>query len=110
MLITPEFLKKHDNPADIRFISDQVRTEYNAEGESYTNLKAGQQITEFIREEGFLAPILIYTSVINVQLTRYVKEYKMVGSACGPQILHKYLEALGARRKDDTEWAKYDGF
>jgi len=107
--VNREFIKKHDNPGDIRFISDQVRVESNAKGESYKNWTAGQQITKFIRDEGFLAPILIYTSMRSVQLTGYVKEYNMVGSAWDPETLHRYFDALGARRKDDIEWAKYDG-
>ena len=104
-----EFIKKHDNPADIRFLSDQVRTEFSPEGVSFTNWRAGQEITKFIREEGFLAPILILTAGRGLVLTRYVEAYKRVGSLVGYKGYKQYVDALGARRKDDTQWAKYGG-
>ena len=107
-LYHPEFIKKHDNPTDIRFISNQVLTEYNAKGKPKKNWKAGQQITKFIRDEGFLAPILICTT--KIERTRYVTEYKMVGSTGKDlQLIYRYFDALAARRKNDTEWAKYGG-
>jgi len=104
-----EFLKKHDNPADIRFVSDQVRTEFSSKGVSFKNRNAGQEMTKFIRKEGFLAPILIYTTRWSVQLTRYVEAYKMVGSLVHYKEFEQYVDALGARRRDDIQWVKYGG-
>ena len=103
-----EFLKRHDNPADIRFVSDQGRTEFGPKGVSSDNHSAGLEMTKFIRGEGFRAPILIFTSKRGVQFTRYVESYDMVGSLTGNKKFEEYVDALGARRTDDIQWAKYD--
>ena len=105
----PEFLKRHDNPADIRFVSDRVRTEFSPKGVSFKNRNAGQEMTKFIRKKGFRAPILIFTSKRGIHFTRYVESYDMVGSLTGNKKFKQYVDALGARRTDDTQWAKYGG-
>jgi len=107
--INREFLKRHDNPADIRFVSDQVRTEFSPKGVSFKNRSAGQEMTKFIRDEGFRAPILIFTTEWGLHRTRYVESYKMVGSLLENYKFEQYVDALGARRTDDTHWAKYGG-
>jgi len=107
--INREFLKRHDNPADIRFVSDQVRTEFSPNGVLFKNRDAGQEITKFIREESFRAPILICTTKYGIHRTRYVESYKMVGSSLETYKFEQYVYALGARRTDDTQWAKYGG-
>ncbi|KAF8808530.1 hypothetical protein BYT27DRAFT_7137322 [Phlegmacium glaucopus] len=109
ILTNREFLKKHDNGADIRFVSNQVRTEFSSKGVSFKNSKAGQDITEFIRKEGFVAPILIFTTRWSIHLTRYVEAYKMVGSLIDHKAFEQYVDALAARRNDDTQWVKYGG-
>ena len=58
-----------------------------------------------MREEGFLSPILIYMAGKGL-LTHYVEAYKMVGSLLDSEKYQQYVNALGARRKDDTQWAK----
>ncbi|KAF8809748.1 hypothetical protein BYT27DRAFT_7093771 [Phlegmacium glaucopus] len=107
--INREFLKKHDNPADIRFVSDQVRNEFSPEGVMFKNYSAGEEMTKFIREEGFLAPLLIYTGARHLYLTHYVDAYKMVGSSVDDRVFERYASALGARRNDDTQWVRYGG-
>ena len=74
-------------------------------------MKAGNEITKFIRDEGFTAPILIYTNKRGLELTRYVNLYPNTGSLTGSdyKVLHEYLESLGARRKGDTGWMKFGG-
>ncbi|KIM41136.1 hypothetical protein M413DRAFT_159868 [Hebeloma cylindrosporum] len=109
--VNKDYLKKNDDPRNLRFISDQVRHEVNAEGVLHKNLKAGNEITKFIRDEGFKAPILICTSKQGIALTGYVRSYPNTGSLKGSdyKILNEYLEALGARRRDDTGWMKFGG-
>ncbi|KAH9480852.1 hypothetical protein JR316_0007454 [Psilocybe cubensis] len=102
------FLLKHDNAGEIRFISDQFRKELNAKGEAVPNRNAGNQIIKFIRDKGFQAPILIYTNKKSLHLTRYVESYPNAGSAAGhPEVYQEYISALGSRRVDDREWMKF---
>jgi len=105
------YLKQHDDPRNLRFISDQVRHEVNPDGMLYKNLYAGNEITRFIRGEGFNAPILICTTKRGIKLTRYVGSYRNTGSLTGSdhELLHEYLQSLGARRKGDTGWMKFGG-
>ncbi|KAF8814917.1 hypothetical protein BYT27DRAFT_7238634 [Phlegmacium glaucopus] len=109
ILTNREFLKKHDNGADIRFISDQVRTEFSPKGVSFKNRKAGREMTKFIRKEGFEAPILIFTTKWSIHRTRFVEAYKMVGSSIDHGAFEQFVDDLAARRKDDTQWIKYGG-
>ena len=67
-------------------------------------------MTKFIRDEGFRAPILICTTEWGIRRTRYVESYKMVGSSIDNYTFEQYVDALGARRTDDTHWAKYGGY
>lgn len=67
-------------------------------------------MTKFIREKGLLAPILIYTTNWGIRFTRYVESYKMVGSLVSYKEFDDYVDALGDRRRDDIQWAKYGGF
>ena len=67
-------------------------------------------MTKFIRKEGFRAPILIFTTKWSIHLTRYVESYNMVGSLLEDyRKFEQYVDALGARRTDDNQWAKYGG-
>ena len=110
-IFSADYLKKHDDPRNLRFISDQVRHEVNSEGVLRRNFKAGNDITKFIRDEGFKAPILIFTSKQGIGLTRYVGSYANTGSLTGSdyKMLNEYVEALGARSKGDTGWMKFGG-
>jgi len=64
---------------------------------------------KFIRDHGFKAPILIYTAVQNVGLTRYVERYQMAGSVSSHyNVFREYVTALGARREDDRGWMKFN--
>ena len=57
-----------------------------------------------------MAPILIHTTKASLKRTRYVETHRRVGSMAGNyKGLEQYFDALGARRKDDTQWAKYGG-
>jgi len=106
--VNRDFLKKHDNAADLRFISDQGRRELNSKGVPFHNSKAGNQITKFIRKKEFQAPILIYTEKKSLHLTRYVESYPNAGSMAGHYKTYKeFVSALGSRRKDDKGWMKY---
>ena len=111
MVFSADFLKKHDDPRNLRFISDQVRHEVNPKGVLCKNPKAGNDITKFIRDEGLTAPILIFTSHRGIGLTRYVESYADTGSLKGSdyRVLHEYVEALGARRRGDMGWMKFGG-
>jgi len=94
----------------VRYISDQVRTELNAEGVLFRNWKAGNEMTAFIRGEGIQAPVLIYTGLKSVHLTRYVNNFQRVGSLSGDyKAFQRYVDALGKRRQDDTDWIKFGG-
>jgi hypothetical protein len=88
-----------------------VRHEVNSEGVLCKNFKAGNDITEFIRDEGFTAPILIFTSKRGIGLTHYVGWYVNTGSLTGSdyKVLNEYVEALGARSEGDTGWKKFGG-
>lgn len=66
-------------------------------------------MTKFIRKEGFLAPILIYTAESAIRFTRYVESYNMVGSSVHSKEFKQYVDALGNRRRDDIQWIKYGG-
>jgi hypothetical protein len=103
-----DFLMKHDNPSDIRYMSDQTRTEPGADGAMFTNKNAGFQIMKFIRDQGFKAPILICTSKQSVEFTRYVEKYRMAGSIANHRVFRDYVAALGARRQDDRGWMKFN--
>jgi len=109
--VNRDFLKKHDDPWNLRFISDQVRHEVDTKGVLCKNVKAGNDITTFIRKEGFTAPILIFTSHCGIGLTRYVESYANTGSLMGSdyKVLHEYIDALGARRRGDMGWMKFGG-
>ena len=88
-----------------------MRHEVNSEGVLRKNLKAGNDITKFIRDEGLKAPILICTSTRGIELTRYVRSYPNTGSLKGSdyKVLNEYVEALGARKNGDTGWMKFGG-
>lgn len=66
-------------------------------------------MTKFIRDEGFVAPILIFTTKWGLHRTRYIKSYNMVGSVIEVYQFEQYVDALGARRIDDIQWAKQGG-
>ncbi|KDR83207.1 hypothetical protein GALMADRAFT_134695 [Galerina marginata CBS 339.88] len=102
--VNQSVLKKHDNPADLRFITDQVRIEPNSAGVPYKNRQAGNHITKFIRDEGFSSPILVFTGRQTLPKTRYVESYPMTGSAAGAERYERFISALGKRRKDDKDW------
>ncbi|CAA7263417.1 unnamed protein product [Cyclocybe aegerita] len=104
------FLKKHDNAADVRFISDQVRVELKRDGQSFKNWHAGEDVTKYIRGEGFTAPILIYTGRRSLDHTKYVARYKNMGSLSGDyRAFQDFVSALGKRRSDDTKWIGFRG-
>ncbi|KAF8955218.1 hypothetical protein BDZ97DRAFT_1927076 [Flammula alnicola] len=104
-----EYLKAHDNPGDIRFISNQVRIEPGPDGVSFRNEDAGTQITEYIRGQGFKAPVLIYTDRQSILRTRYVESDRMAGSVSSDDKVFKdYVAALGARKTSDKGWNKFD--
>jgi len=83
--------------------------ELNAEGALFKNWQAGTEMTAFIREAGIQAPILIYTWRNSMHLTRYVNNFPRVGSTSGNWMFQRYVEALGKRRQDDTDWIKFGG-
>ena len=66
-------------------------------------------MTKIIRKEGLLAPILILTTNLSIRFTRYVESYNMVGSSVYYKEFEQYVDALGDRRRDDIQWAKYGG-
>ncbi|PPR00555.1 hypothetical protein CVT26_009884 [Gymnopilus dilepis] len=102
-------LKKHDNPGDLRFISDQARRELNKHGIIYNNRKAGEHITRFIRQEGFQAPILVYTSKRSVNLTRYVESFPSTGSIGSHyKVYAEFVSCLARRRGDDAAWVGFN--
>ena len=77
----------------------------------YYNEQAGEQITSFIREIGLSCPILVITTSINMESTKYVKKYEQAGSTAAKYHIYKaFLAGLGGGRggKDDRSWMKYD--
>ena len=64
---------------------------------------------KFIRDQGFMAPILIYTDKKGIELTHYVEKDRMAGSiASHYNVFKEYVTALGARKKDDKGWNKFN--
>ncbi|CAA7270690.1 unnamed protein product [Cyclocybe aegerita] len=107
--VNHDFLKKYDDPAHIRFTSNQILEERNDYHVKVTNDQAGLQITSHIRDIGIKAPILIYTTKANIGLTRYVEDYDMVGSLGGNSLIfHAFVAALAGGRKDDSRWIRYN--
>ncbi|KAF8965890.1 hypothetical protein BDZ97DRAFT_738998 [Flammula alnicola] len=107
--VNKEYLKAHDNPGDIRFISDQVRVEPGPDGVPFRNEDAGTQITKYLRGQGFKAPILIYTDRQSILKTHYVESDKMAGSVSSHyKVFKDYVAALGARKTGDRGWNKFD--
>ena len=107
--IFAEFLNKHDQPDKIRYISDHVRRERNSDGKLIENLNAGEDIIRFIRSEGLKAPILISTTSRAIRWTRYVENYPNTGSVGGSyEMFDRYVAALGAGRKVDKAWMKFN--
>ncbi|KAF8891496.1 hypothetical protein CPB84DRAFT_1748933 [Gymnopilus junonius] len=107
--VNKSILKKHDTSGDLRFISDQARRELNDRGEVFNNRKAGEHITEFIRNEGFKAPILIFTTKRNIHTTRYVNLYPMTGSiGSNYKRFNQFVSALAERKTDDKDWLGFD--
>lgn len=108
-VITKEFLKAHDSPAEIRFISDQVRIDTHSDRVAFENHNAGTETYHFIRGQGIKAPILVYTDRKSILLTHYVEKDEMAGSLNSHyKVFKEYVSALGAGRKGDRGWAKYN--
>jgi hypothetical protein len=108
IVVNKEFLKRHDSPANVRYISDQVRTEPGAHGATFTNYHAGSQIMEFIRDQGLKAPILIYTDRKGIEHTHYAERDKMAGSSVSRKVCLEYIAALATRKKYDKGWMKFN--
>ncbi|KAH9480866.1 hypothetical protein JR316_0007468 [Psilocybe cubensis] len=107
--INEDFIKAHDNPAEIRFISDQVRFDTDSSGTLFENHEAGTQIYHFIRGHGIKAPFLVYTDPKSILVTHYIDHDDMAGSLNSHYKVYKeYVNALGAGRKDDRGWAKFN--
>ncbi|RDB27644.1 hypothetical protein Hypma_003168 [Hypsizygus marmoreus] len=94
-----EFLKRNDNPALIRVISDNIRPDptFNA----LVNISAGEHILRYIRGHGYRIPVLIYTGS-SVRQTIYVKKYEMAGSTSTFGACLQYINAFGAGQQDDV--------
>lgn len=106
---TIEFLKTHDSPTKLRFLSNQILHERDASHIPAANHDAGGQILFHIRGLGIHAPVLIYTTRSDIASTRYVEQYDMAGSLGGNyNIFHNYVVALGKGTADDGKWMKFD--
>ncbi|KAF8965905.1 hypothetical protein BDZ97DRAFT_1810235 [Flammula alnicola] len=104
-----DFLKKHDDPSEIRIIANQLIYERNSSHAHAYNESAGNEITAYVRQEGINVPILIYTTKLYIPLTRYVNDYDLVGSVGGTHIIFlTYISGLAHGRRDDMRWMRYD--
>ncbi|KAF9056984.1 hypothetical protein BJ165DRAFT_421 [Panaeolus papilionaceus] len=99
--VNKEFLRKNDHAASIRYITDQVRTEPDKDGVTFTNLHAGAQFISFIRSKKKLkAPVLVFTALSRMSLTEYVKSLRRTGSTASCRVIQLYISQLGARMGD----------
>lgn len=81
--------------------------ELDLQGKPFKNLRAGNEILKFIRDEGFKAPVLIYTNEKTLHRTRYVESYKSAGSIGGNFPMFKnYVQALAERQDHDKDWMR----
>ncbi|KAH9480861.1 hypothetical protein JR316_0007463 [Psilocybe cubensis] len=109
--INIDFLKKHDSPTQLRFISNQTLRERDSSHTPAANHEAGRQILSHIRGLDLHAPVIVYTMGSDIEPTKYVEQYEMAGSLIiggNYRIFHNYVAALGKGRPDDGRWMKYN--
>lgn len=113
--LSAEFLKQNDEPSSIRFIISQtcIDTYFGSleslEESNQTNRP--DSMLRYIRDQGFAAPVLISSPKKTIHSTRYVEDdgLQMAGSTTLASSVYKeYVAALGARKKDDSGWRKFD--
>ncbi|TFK37393.1 hypothetical protein BDQ12DRAFT_736257 [Crucibulum laeve] len=101
-----EFVRRNDNAASIRFVSDNVRWEDTSEGTRVENKTAGNDILKYLRQQLIVAPVLIYAGK-SLHRTKYVETYQMAGSTKEENTYRRYVFALAKRRSGDLEWRKF---
>ena len=101
------FLRNHDHPSRLRFISDNVRLERTPGAGTYLNPTAGECFLRYLRGRFFSSPVLIYTGS-SIGSTRYIKSYGAAGSTTHRGITLQYIKNLAAGKDDDTKWRGFD--
>ena len=111
VLLTTEFLKKHNSgaPGQIRVITDLTRTEFMGNGTVIKdNPNAGEEITTFIRQHLDNIPVLVWTPAID--RTQFVQTRWLVGSTRHQGVVQSYINQLAGLGLDcySVRWAQYD--
>lgn len=103
-VMPPDFLRDHDHPSTLRFISDNVRLESSSKnGLPFLNQTAGQNFVQYLRARFFEAPVLIYTGQ-SIDSTSYVNHFDAAGSTTDAGTCLKYISSLAAGGSEDNSW------
>jgi hypothetical protein len=102
-----DFLLANNTYKEIRFITDNVRSEMGESGQ-YLNPLAGDDLLRFIRGRRLSGiSVLVYCGK-SIKSTRYVEDYVLAGSTTWAPVVRDYIRGLARGFEDSADWAGFD--